>query len=223
MEGGRHFFLLFFGLDEWLVISIVRPIMETTSPAARKKSCLIKGLVVLAIVALVFGGLWWWHNRPIRPVELSAEEKVVVAEKVEAIQKPAEPVYEKGGKEIVLTERELNGLLHENTTLGDSVCFELATNAVHARVETDLDPDLPVVGGKRLKARARFLVSDEPGKVALILEDLTVWGISLPNDWLGGLKGHDLLGEAIGAKGGKIPGVEEFKVEPGKLTIRLKE
>ena len=197
--------------------------METTSPAARKKSCLIKGLVVLAIVALVLGGLWWWHNRPIRPVELSAEEKVVVAEKVEAIQKPAEPVYEKGGKEIVLTERELNGLLHENTTLGDSVCFELATNAVHARVETDLDPDLPMVGGKRLKARARFLVSDEPGKAALILEDLTVWGISLPNDWLGGLKGHDLLGEAIGAKGGKIPGVEEFKVEPGKLTIRLKE
>lgn len=223
MESGRHFFLLFFGLDEWLVISIVRPIMETTSPAARKKSCLIKGLVVLAIVALVLGGLWWWHNRPIRPVELSAEEKVVVAEKVEAIQKPAEPVYEKGGKEIVLTERELNGLLHENTTLGDSVCFELATNAVHARVETDLDPDLPMVGGKRLKARARFLVSDEPGKAALILEDLTVWGISLPNDWLGGLKGHDLLGEAIGAKGGKIPGVEEFKVEPGKLTIRLKE
>lgn len=197
--------------------------METPPPAGRKKSCLIRACIGLAIVIVALGALWWWHNRPIRPVELSVAEKVVVAEKVEAIQKPAEPVYEKGAKEIVLTERELNGLLHENTTLGNSVCFELATNAVHARVETDLDPDIPVVGGKRLKARARFLVSAEPGKAALILEDLTVWGISLPNEWLGGLKGHDLLGEAIGAKGGKIPGVEEFKVEPGKLTIRLKE
>ena len=189
----------------------------------KRKSCLIKGLIAVAILALVLGGLWWWHNRPIQPVQLSPEEKAVVAEKVEAIQQPAEPKYEKGGKEIVLTERELNGLLNENTTLGQTVSFELATNAIHARVETDLDPDLPVVGGKHLKARARFLVSEVPGKAAFILEDVTVWGISLPNDWLAGLKGHDLLGEAIGAKGGKFPGVEEFKVEPGKLTIRLAE
>ena len=178
---------------------------------------------MLAIIALVLGGLWWWHNRPIKPVQLSVEEKAVVAEKVEAIQKPAEPAYEKGGKEIILTERELNGLLNDNTTLGESVSFQLATNAIHARVETDLDPDLPLVGGKRLKARARFLVSDVPGKAAFILDDVTVWGVSLPNDWLAALKGRDLLGEAIGAKGGKLPGVEEFKVEPGKLTIRLAE
>ena len=189
----------------------------------RRSSCLVKGLIMLAIIALVLGGLWWWHNRPIKPVQLSVEEKAVVAEKVEAIQKPAEPAYEKGGKEIILTERELNGLLNDNTTLGESVSFQLATNAIHARVETDLDPDLPLVGGKRLKARARFLVSDVPGKAAFILDDVTVWGVSLPNDWLAGLKGRDLLGEAIGAKGGKLPGVEEFKVEPGKLTIRLAE
>jgi hypothetical protein len=197
--------------------------MESYPAAAPRKSCLIKACIGLGIVAFALAGLWWWQNRPIRPVVLSGAEKAAVAEKVEAIQKPEEPAYEKGGKEIVLTERELNGLLHENTTLGNSVCFELATNAVHARVETDLDPDLPLVGGKRLKARARFLVAEEPGKAALILEDLTVWGISLPNDWLGGLKGKDLLGEAIGAKGGRIPGVEEFRVEPGKLTIRLME
>lgn len=195
------------------------------APATRslKNSCLFKGLVVFVVIALVLGGLWWWHNRPIQPVELSAKEKQVVEAKVEAIQKPAEPKYEKGGKEIVLTERELNGLLNENTNLGKSVSFELATNAIHARVETDLDPDLPLVGGKRLKARARFLVSEVPGKAAFVLDDVTVWGISLPNDWLGGLKGRDLLGETIGGKNGRIAGVEEFKVEPGRLVIRLAE
>lgn len=196
---------------------------ETSPPAARKGSCLTKGLIALALVALVLGALWWWHNRPIQPVKLSVEEKAVVEAKVEAIQKPAEPKYQKGGKEIVLTERELNGLLNENTTLGKSVSFELATNAIHARVETDLDRGLPVVGGKHLKARARFLVSEDPGKAAFVLDDVTVWGISLPNDWLGGLKGHDLLGEALGGKRGKIAGVEEFKVESGKLIIRLAE
>ena len=191
--------------------------------APRRSSCLVKALVVLVIVAAAAGGWWWWHNRPIQPVVLSARERAVVAEKVAAIRKPAEPTYEKGGKDIVLTERELNGLLNQNTALGKSVSFELATNEVHARVETDLDPNLPLVGGKHLKARARFLVNHAPGKPVLVLDDVTVWGISLPNDWLGGLKGHDLLGELLGGKDGGIAGVEEFKVEPGRLVIRLAE
>lgn len=195
----------------------------TPTPPARRNSCLVKGLIVLALLALVLGGLWWWHNRPIQPVQLTPEEKSVVEAKVEAIQKPSEPEYVKGGKEIILTERELNGLLNENTSLGKSVSFELATNAIHARIETDLDPGLPVLGGKHLKARARFLVSEDPGKAALVLDDVTVWGISLPNDWLGGLKGQDLLGQALGGKGGKIAGVEEFRIESGKLVIRLAE
>ena len=196
---------------------------EIPAPPARRSSCLMKGLVVLAVIALVLGGIWWWHNRPIQPVELSAKEKSVVEAKVEAIQKPDGPVYEKGSKEIILTERELNGLLNQNTSLGKSVSFELARNAIHARVETDLDPDLPIIGGKRLKARARFLVSEIPGKAAFVLDDVTVWGVSLPNDWLGGLKGHDFIGESLGGKGFRISGVEEFKVEPGRLIIRLAE
>jgi hypothetical protein len=200
---------------------------EPSAPPAlpkRGNSCLIKGVIGLLVLALILGGLWWWFNRPIQPVVLTAQEKVAVEAKVEAIQKPTEPKYEKGSKEIILTERELNGLLNENTTLGKTVSFELATNAVHARVETDLDPDLPVVGGKHLKARARFLVSEEPGRASLILDDVTVWGVSLPNDWLAGMKGRDLLGEVLGGgKNGRIAGVEEFRVEPGKLIIRLAE
>lgn len=194
----------------------------------------IKLLIALVVAVLILVGFWMWLNRPIRPVLLSASEKAAVEAKVDALQRPvpatttpAEPTYEKGGKEIILTERELNGLLNENTPFGKTVCFELATNAVHARVETDLDPEIPLVGGKHLKARARFLVGSDPKKASLVLDDVTVWGISLPNDWLAGLKGQDLLAQTLGstntgAKGG-IPGVEEFKIEPGRLVIRLAE
>jgi hypothetical protein len=196
--------------------------IPTTPP--RGGSCLFKSLVAFAILALVLGGVWWWWNRPIRPVELSVQEKAAVQAKIEAIQKPAEPAYEKGSKEIILTERELNGLLNEKTTLGKSVSFELVSHAIHARVETDLDKDLPLVGGRHLTARARFVVSTVPGQASFILDDVTVWGISLPNDWLAGMKGHDLLGEILGGgTTGKIPGVQEIKVEPGKLIVRLAE
>lgn len=195
---------------------------EAVAASKRKPWFRIILIVVLAgLVALM--GIWWWHNRPITPVVLTPGEKKIVAEKVEAIQAPGEPKYEKGSREIVLTERELNGLLHENTALGKTVSLELATQAVHARIETDLDPNLPLLGGKHLKARARFLVGRDPGKAALTLDDVTVWGISLPNDWLGGMKGRDLLGEALGGRRGGIAGVEEIRIEPGRLTIRLKE
>ncbi len=183
----------------------------------------MKCIIGFGAAALLLGGLWWWSNRPIRPVVLTTQEKVELEAKVEAIQKPTEPKYEKGGKEVILTERELNGLLNERTDFGKSMKFELATNAILARVETDLDPDLPVVGGRRLKARARFLVGDTAGQPSFILDDLTIWGISLPNDWLAGLKGRDLLGEMLGGKSGKVGGVEEFKVETGRLIIRLAE
>ena len=199
-------------------------IPATSIPPARRRSWLLTTLAVLAVLALILGGIWWWNNRPIQPVQLGAQEIAAVQAKVEALQKPVEPTYEKGSKEIILTERELNGLLNANTSLGQSVSFELATNAIHARVETDLDATLPVVGGRRLKARARFLVSEVPGQASLILDDLTVWGISMPNDWLAGLKGRDLLGELLASgHGGKVAGVEELKIEPGRLIIRLAE
>lgn len=190
----------------------------------RKSSRLPKVLIGLFAILLILVGVWWWQNRPIQPVVLSPQERTAVEAKVEAIQKPAEPTYEKGSKEIILTERELNGLLNANTDFGKTVSFQLATDAIHARIETDLDPSLPIVGGRHLKARARFLVSDSPGHASFILDDITVWGISLPNDWLAGLKGRDLLGEMLGAgQNGKIPGVEKFKIEPGRLMIRLAE
>ena len=205
---------------------------EVPPPVPRRKSRLIPVLIGVAAVLLVWIGLYFWFNRPIKPVHLSAEEKQIVQQKVEALQQveapapssPAEPTYEKGKREIILTEKELNGLLNEHTTLGDKLKFELATDAVHARLETDLDPEMPLIGGKRLKARARFIVKTETGVPSLILDDLTVWGVSIPNDWVAQLKGKDLLGEVLGGgKGGKVAGIEEMSVEPGQLKIKLKE
>lgn len=201
---------------------------ESPPPVPRsRRSCLFPALIGVSLLILIAVGVWFWLNRPIKPVELSAGEKAAVEAKVEALQQvevPAEPGYERGAKEIVLTERELNGLLNEHTALGDKLRFELATDAIHARLETDLDPDLPVVGGKHLKARARFFVKTDEGVPSLVVDDVTVWGVSLPNDWLGQMKGRDLLGEILGGgKGGRVAGIEDVEVKPGGITIRLKE
>ena len=109
--------------------------------------------------------------------------------------------------------------------LGDQVHIDLARNAVHARVRTDLAPDLPVVGGKTLRAKARFLVQDRMGLPAIILDDFTLWGVSLPNAWLANLKGQNLI-ETCAAEIGHnaiADGIESFVISPGEIAITLAE
>jgi hypothetical protein len=194
-------------------------ITAAPEPPSKKSSCLVAGLLIF----IVLGGAYLWYNRPITPVELSQTETKALEEKVENLEAgPAEPEYVPGSKEIILTERELNGLLNKNTNLGDKLKFTLATDEIHARIETDMDEDVPIVGGKKLKAKARFLVKTMDGRPSLVLDDLTVWGASLPNDWLGGMKGKDLLTEIFG-EGGGLRGIEELRIERGQLVIRLAE
>jgi hypothetical protein len=177
-------------------------------------------LVVAAVALLGLTALWAWHQRPIKPVALSAGELSAVEQKVAGMA--GAPGYQPGAREIILSERELNGLLHHNTSLGETLQLELASGAVHARIRADLDPALPLVGGRRLNARARFLVADDTPRPSLVLDDFTLWGVSLPNAWLGGIKGRDLLGDLLGhADGGGLAGVEALRIEPGRLVIRL--
>ena len=90
---------------------------ELPPPVPKRRSYWAPVLIGLVVILLAVIGVIWWNNRPIKPVQLTAEEKAAVGAKVEAIQNveapaaPAEPQYEKGTKEITLTERELNGLL----------------------------------------------------------------------------------------------------------------
>ena len=205
----------------------------TTATKSRNGSCLIRGLVIAGILLAAIGLLVLWYNRPIHPVVLTEPEKTAIETKIAAMQAAtdeaadaptAPPEYVPGEREIAFTDRELNGLLNEHTALGDQVAFEFVPGAVLARVTTTLADDVPILGGRKLRARAKFIIDASTPAPVLALEDLTVWGISIPNDWLGGIKNTNVLGEAFGAPDGQgIPGVESLVIERGRLVIRLKE
>ncbi len=202
--------------------SVPPPVPPPTND--RRRSYLLLTVIGVFVIIALAVGAWLWFNRPITPVELSQQETQVLERKIDNLEPAEETVYEPGSKEIVFTERELNGLIHTNTELGDKLKLTLVTDAVHARMETDLDQDLPLVGGRRLKAKARFFVKDVDGRPSLVLDDLTVWGASLPNDWLGGMKGKDLLGDILTSSSGTgVAGIESLRIERGQLVIRLAE
>ena len=166
-------------------------------------------------------------NRPAapNPTAEAAEPPRDVAPPPIANQELDRP-YVPGSKVLKLTEREINGLLNANTDLGNAVRLEFAQDAINAYVAVPIPKDFPVGGGKMFRARARFSVSvGNGGAPYAILEDVTVFGLSLPKAWLGGLKGENLLGDAIGSgKGGSgLKGIKRLRVEPGALVLEVED
>jgi hypothetical protein len=167
---------------------------------------------------------------PITPVPnrgaVDVELPHVVVPLTNPDQKPDRPPYVPGAKVFKLTEREINGLLNANTDLGKSVRLEFAQDAINAYVAVPIPEDFPIGGGKMFRARGRFRISlGNGGTPYAILEDITIFGLSLPKAWLGGLKGENLLGDAMGTgkKGPVLQGIKSLRIEPGALVLEVEE
>ena len=133
-------------------------------------------------------------------------------------------LYQPGGRELRLTERELNGLLNENTDLGQTVRLEFDTDAINAYLAVPIPKDFPVGGGRMFRARGRFRLSlsQDQAPVA-VLEDVTVLGLSLPKEWLGGVKGKNLLADVVGQSNGAATwkGIKSLRVVPGAILLEV--
>lgn len=138
-----------------------------------------------------------------------------------------EPYSEKGIKrEINFTERELNALLAKNTDLARKLAIDLSDDLVSAKLLVPVDEDFPVFGGKTLRVRTGVIFSYNKGKPVVILKGITVMGVPIPNAWLGGIKNIDLVREFGDDKGfwkTFSDGVQDIKIEEGRLKITLKE
>lgn len=209
--------------------------------------------VVIAVTVLATLGVVWFVSavlfpRAFTPVHLSAKEETVLEEKLrglnlpiavkrkeaekpaaqKALVKPLEPQpYSESAAahDITLTEREVNALIATNTDLADKVAIDLSPDLISARVLLPLDPDLPVLGGKTLKLSAGFGLAYRNGRPSVILKGVTLWGVAVPNSWLGNIKNVDLVHE-YGDEGfwkAFADGVEDIKVGDETLIIKLKE
>ena len=199
--------------------------MKNPSSRPRWRTPLIVCGCLLLITVTTGAATWWWINRPITPIVLTATEQAVLDQKLAAAQQdPAEPDYVPGGKVIMLTERELNGLLGLND-LGDQIHLDLVKDAIHARLNTDVPDDAPFLAGKSIKAKARFFIKDDAGTPSVVLDDLSIWGISLPDAWLGNVKGENLLGLITDELKNNpfADGIKSFEIQRNQIAIHLAE
>lgn len=202
---------------------------------------LISTLVALTAVYLyLFPGSF-------KPVTLSAGEEQALENKLgklEAIQRsPAlhsarlksksddtlqpERYSETGAnREIVLTERELNALLARNTDLAERLAIDLSQDLASAKLLIPLDQEFPLLGGKTLKVTAGLELAYRGERPVVALRGISLWGVPIPNAWLGNMKNVDLMREFGDQKGfwsAFAEGIEEIEVREGQLRVRLKE
>ncbi len=140
--------------------------------------------------------------------------------------KPERYSEEGASREVNFTERELNALLAKNTDLATRLAIDLSENLASAKLLLPLEPDFPLLGGKTLRLTAGLELRYVAGKPSVILKGISLWGVPLPNAWLGGIKNVDLVREFGGEEGfwkAFADGVEMIKVEEGKLHVTLKE
>ncbi|KPK26649.1 MAG: hypothetical protein AMJ61_08350 [Desulfobacterales bacterium SG8_35_2] len=209
----------------------------------------IKIFFIVLAVAVVTSMLTVWLSvlyffpKQFKPVELSKSESQTLAEKLDhldpttrsknlpALKDDKTLVPEKyredaASRHITFTERELNALLAQNTDLAEKVAIDLSDNLASAKLILPLDPDLPFLGGKILKLNAGLELRYENAEPVVKLRGISLWGVPLPNSWIGGIKNVDLVQEFGGKPGfwkSFSEGIEFIRVEDGKLSIQLKE
>jgi hypothetical protein len=213
----------------------------------------VVGLVVAAMLLTMAGTLLiiktWLFPSPFEPVVLSKAEEQQLERKLERFEqiggrtqrsqpgrfrevptaedlKP-EPYSEVGAsREICLSEREINGMIAQNTDLATRLVVDFASDLVSVKLLIPVDPDFPIMGGKILKVKAGAELAFRGGRPVVVLRGISVMGVPMPNAWLGGLKNIDLIQE-FGTDPGFwksfADGVETIEVRDGSLRIVLKE
>jgi len=164
---------------------------------------------------------------PADPVEMN-QVKLLPPVDQEALQRQQDEFLRQQEMErrtLSLTARELNGMLNYNTDLGKNLQINFKHGYMDIQCVIPVDSDVAVIGGKTLRGSVDVKIDKTPdGRLALIVRDVTVCGVPLPNAWLGDIKNKNLLEEF--ASDNEIlqafaNGIEDIAFVDGSMRVRL--
>ena len=213
---------------------------KSTRKGMRPAHVVLLVIVAMALTACLTYGLLahYVFLKEFEPVQLKAQEQRELQSKLKAVgiesqepgpEAPLEPerYSEVGAKrEIAFTERELNAMLAKNTDLARKLAIDLSDDLVSAKLLIPLEEDLPLLGGKTLRVNAGVELAFRESRPVVVLKGIRVMGVPIPNAWLGSLKNVDIVrefGDDQGFWKRFADGVEDIRVEDGRMMIRLKE
>ncbi|MEZ0389695.1 MAG: hypothetical protein ACAI34_21630, partial [Verrucomicrobium sp.] len=132
-------------------------------------------------------------------------------------------------KTLVLNEREINGYL-EQQGLGETIKVSIHNGGIAAQIITPVDPEVPMLGGRTVRVKVAVNTHlDTDRHLALSLADISVGGISLPNSWLGNIKGMNMLDTKKMSEHDSTflksfaAGIKDLQVKSGEIRLVLND
>ncbi len=205
---------------------------------------------ILVTAAVTYWALRTYiYAKDFEPVELSAKEQRALDTKLMALGYDPGPTPTTGNdaadpetdqewlrpekynelatrREVGFSERELNAMIANNPDLARKLSLDLANDLVSARLLVPVDQDFPVLGGKTLRVSAGVEMAFRDTRPVVVLKGVSIMGVPVPSAWMGGLKNIDLISEFGDQNGfwqGFAGGVEDIRVEQGRLKVKLRE
>ena len=221
--------------------------MESDIPQVVQKRGLPLFLTVFlaVLLAIILGGLfvkWVYFPSAFSPVNLSSHEQTELNKKLSFFgidseeqsvsndsNKPLKPeAYSELGanREVKFSEKELNSLIAKNPDLASRFAIDLSDNLASAKLLIPIDPDFPLLGGETVRINAGVEVAFNNNRPSIKLRGISLWGVPLPNAWLGNLKNIDLVEQYGGEEGfwkSFVAGVAYVRVADDQLVIQLNE
>lgn len=220
-------------MNEQLVNAAAPASADSLKPRAswRKKVLITLGVLTgIGAVTVASAALWYNYNfnaSAFRAVSLTQPEAQVLDQKVGVLKGTAAPQVPATdpAKTLVLSEREINGFLKEQG-IGEHFKVSIKHDNITLTAVIPVDKDAPVLAGKNVRVSA--VLATKVGtdhRLALSLSDLTVGGISLPNAWLGNVKGLNLLADNVDDEvlNGIAAGIKDLRVQDGEVRLILND
>lgn len=220
------------------------PDQKPKSPSRLKFIAILVVVALLSAVGTALAIRYVFFPSEFTPVTLSPKEEKKLTQKINRLnaaspgQAPNGPAREQnaplspepytedaGSRQIVFSQREFNALIAKNTDLADKLAFDFSGDMASMKLLIPLDPEFPLLGGKTLKITAGVELGYANAKPVVKIRGMSIWGVPLPNAWMGNLKNVDLVREFGNEEGfwsTFAAGVEDFRVQDGQLLIRLK-
>lgn len=185
--------------------------IPATGPVKKKKGCLLQALIalglLLVIVIATLGITRWWlmHKHRIEVVDLTVPEEQVLEEKMVMLsggssEKTVGDMERSDLPEgaIEFTEREINGVISDNSGLRERVYVDLHPGKIEVKMNYDVPEDSPFMAGKTVRANLFLKVELQEEHLELRIQKFTVSGFAVPSAWMGDLKNVDLMDEFLG-------------------------
>jgi hypothetical protein len=187
----------------------------------------ILGIVIFASVisTLVAVGVVYLYLFPgdFKPVALSVSEEQALESKLDQLGSMQRSRVLHQDREQINGREDLQPERYNETDANREI---ILTERERAKLLIPLDEEFPILGGKTLKVTAGLELAYKNEKPIVALRGISLWGVPIPNAWLGNIKHVDLVQEFGDQKGfwaAFADGVEEMEVSEGHLRVKLKE